>query len=29
MTMDRYGHLFPQEIDTEKENDAILRVISG
>jgi len=29
MTMDRYGHLFPQAVDTKKENDAILKVISG
>jgi len=29
MTMDTYGHLFPQEIDSEVEDAAVLRVISG
>jgi integrase len=29
MTMDVYGHLFPQEIDSEEEDAAVLRVISG
>src|SRR5262249_40554799 len=29
MTMDVYGHLFPQEIDSEEEDAAVLRVISS
>ena len=29
MTMDTYGHLFPQEIDSEVEVAVVLRVISG
>lgn len=29
MTMDTYGHLFPQQIDSEEEDAAVLRVISG
>jgi integrase len=28
MTMDRYGHLFPQEADSEEEDAAVLRVIT-
>ena len=29
MTMDTYGHLFPVEVDSEVEDAAVLRVISG
>jgi integrase len=29
MTMDVYGHLFPQEVDSEVEDAAVVRVISG
>jgi integrase len=29
MTMDTYGHLFPQEVDSEVMDAAVLRVISG